>query len=101
MFGVVGKDMLAMTIVKRCICYTLFSTLLMAQIATVQTRASASENLCLSEDAPGCTFGLPTFQYQLLLSEMMAHPTPNVRPLQVDESELGRSDLMRIVGGTA
>src|SRR5260221_944821 len=63
------------------------------------TPARADDNLCLRREASGCTNGLPTFQYQLLLGEMAAHPTPNVRPISVDDTEIGRVNYFRVVGG--
>jgi lipoprotein-anchoring transpeptidase ErfK/SrfK len=40
---------------------------------------------CLSAvNAPGCTHGLPTEQYEALLPAMLANPEPGVRPLAVD-----------------
>src|SRR5258708_3909809 len=56
---------------------------------------------CLSSDAQGCMFGLPTFQYQTLVSQMIANPSPNVRPLDVDASELGVGTTYRVIGGAA
>jgi hypothetical protein len=45
-------------------------------------------------------FGLPTYQYQLLLGEMAAHPEPDVRQLPVDLNELGENSASRIIGGS-
>jgi hypothetical protein len=59
-----------------------------------------SKNACLSAEATGCTNGLPTFQYQLLLGQMAAHPAPDARPLAVDVSEIGLMKSYRVVGGT-
>jgi hypothetical protein len=66
---------------------------------SVQANENKAENRCLAPDAPGCTSGLPTFQYQLLLGEMAAHPVPDVRPLEVDLAEIGLSNYNRVVGG--
>jgi hypothetical protein len=38
--------------------------------------------MCLSDPfGPGCTAGLPSVEYQMLLDEMLLHPEPDVRPL--------------------
>src|SRR5947207_3141541 len=65
----------------------------------IVARADSTENACLSAQATGCTNGLPTFQYQLLLGEMAAHPAPDVRPLAPDISEIGVSPYYRVFGG--
>src|SRR5689334_20844727 len=62
--------------------------------------AVRAENNCLAPDTPGCMFGLPTYQYQLLLGEMAAHPEPDVRQLPVDLNELGENSASRIIGGS-
>src|SRR5579859_3780580 len=54
---------------------------------------------CPAIDSPGCSYGLPTFQYQMLLPEMLAHPAPNVRTLQVDPNEINQYSFYRLVGG--
>ncbi|WP_119068456.1 L,D-transpeptidase [Aggregatilinea lenta] len=57
---------------------------------------------CLqSPFGPGCTAGLPSVEYQMLLDEMLLHPAPNVRQVPVDEDELLRFAFRKIVGGTA
>ncbi len=63
--------------------------------------AAATDNLnCVTtRPKPGCSYGLPTFQYQLLLGQMTAHPSPNVHPLDVDMAELGHTGNPRIIGG--
>jgi L,D-transpeptidase catalytic domain len=66
----------------------------------VRADTNDNKNPCLSAEATGCTHGLPTFQYQLLLGEMAAHPVPDVRPLAVDISEIGLSPYYRVFGGT-
>ncbi len=72
----------------------------MIQLTMPRTSAHVSDNLCLAKPLTGCTFGLLTFQYQLLLAEVIAHPAPDVRPLEVDECELGRSAFYRVVSGS-
>jgi hypothetical protein len=57
---------------------------------------------CLqSPFGPGCTAGLPSVEYQMLLDEMLLHPSPNVRQVPVDEDELLRFAFRKIVGGAA
>ncbi len=81
--------------------WAVFALVLLAQFTLFQSPSRAESNSCLMVGASGCTFGLPTFQYQLLLGEMLAHPVPNVRHLEVDENELGHVNAYRVVGGTA
>lgn len=60
------------------------------------------ETACLSApNGPGCTAGLPTVEYQLLLDEMLLHPEPNVRPLAPNMDEIARFAFRKIVGGSA
>ncbi len=56
------------------------------------TRPSA----CLAANAPGCTHGLPTWQYQMLLPEMLAHPTPNAREIEVNQRDVRRYSFYRV-----
>ena len=57
---------------------------------------------CLSDPfGPGCTAGLPSVAYQMLLDEMLLHPEPDVRPLAPNSQEIARFAFRRIVGGTA
>ncbi len=51
---------------------------------------------CLTPGTPGCTHGLPDFQYQLLLTEMLAHPTPNARTLSVDMDDIRKFSLYKV-----
>ena len=93
-----------MKIVKptgRRVLYAAVVILLLMPIIAVRSviRAGDDKNSCLAADAPGCMYGLPTFQYQLLLGEMLAHPVPNVRPLAYDLDDLGGSAAFRIIGG--
>lgn len=66
---------------------------------TVRVSARADADPCAAADATGCSFGLPTFQYQLLLADMLAHPTPNARPLQIDTNELNKFAFYKLIGG--
>jgi len=64
--------------------------------------AGPDRTACLQNpETPGCTAGLPTVEYQLLLDEMLLHPEPNVRPLAINEDELARFAFRKIVGGEA
>ncbi len=57
---------------------------------------------CLSSpNGPGCTSGLPSVEYQMLLDEMLLHPQPNVRPLAPNIDEIARFAFRKIVGGSA
>ena len=67
-------------------------------IASLSVQAQSSDP-CPAADSAGCSFGLPTFSYQTLLAQMLAHPTPNVRTLQVDENEITQYSFDRLVGG--
>ncbi len=69
--------------------------------AGVGFQPAHAEGDCLTPDTPGCIYGLPIYQYQLLLGEMAAHPEPDVRPIPVDYTELGQSGASRVIGGSA
>jgi hypothetical protein len=90
--------------VKRVIQVALI-VLFMATLLVVpqQTHADSDTNPCLKPKAKDCTYGLPTFQYEALLGQMLANPTPNVRQLAIDETELGKlgQAKYRYVGGIA
>jgi hypothetical protein len=77
----------------------LFIVFLVAQFGLRQFVVRAASN-CLTPDAPGCMYGLPTYQYQLLLGNMAAHPEPDVRQLPIDMNELGENSVSRIIGGS-
>jgi hypothetical protein len=56
---------------------------------------------CLSApNGPGCTAGLPSVEYDMLLDEILLHPQPNVRPLAPNIDEIARFAFRKIVGGT-
>jgi hypothetical protein len=65
---------------------------------SIAVRAESSDP-CPTADAAGCSNGLPTFTYQALLTQMLAHPGPNVRTLQVDQNELTQYSFDRLIGG--
>jgi len=57
---------------------------------------------CLQDPfGPGCTAGLPSTEYQLLLDEMLLHPEPDVRQLPVNMDEIARFAFRKIIGGAA
>jgi hypothetical protein len=59
-------------------------------------------SICLSNPfGPGCTAGLPSVEYQMLLDEMLLHPEPDVRPLAPNMEEIAKFAFRRIVGGEA
>src|SRR5258707_1821384 len=90
-----------MLIVKRATLGILLITLLTLTSGFLVPHAAAQGNACLAADVPGCSYGLPTFQYEMLLGPMAANPVPNVQPVEVDENELGINNTYRVVGGTA
>ncbi len=56
---------------------------------------------CASDPfGPGCTSGLPSVEYQLLLDEMLLHPHPDARPVPPNMDEIAQFAFMRIVGGS-
>jgi hypothetical protein len=64
--------------------------------------AGPDRTACLSEPfGPGCTAGLPSVEYQMLLDEMLLHPHPDVRPLAPNMEEIARFAIRKIVGGAA
>lgn len=70
--------------------------LLLSLFAQMSIPSPAAALDCLTPGTAGCMFGLPAFQYQLLLTEMVAHPTPDVRPLSVDRDEIKKFSLYRV-----
>jgi len=71
----------------------------LVMILAAADRVRAAGDTCTALDSPGCNFGLPTFQYQLLMNDLLAHPTPNVRPLEIDQDELNKFAFYKLVGG--
>lgn len=51
---------------------------------------------CLVPGAAGCTHGLPSIHYELLLAQMLAHPAPNVREIEVASREVRRFSFYRV-----
>lgn len=81
---------------------TLLVVALVAPAAPVSADDSGSSTVCLNDpNGPGCTAGLPTVEYQMLLDEMLLHPEPNVRPVPPNMDEIAKFAFRKIVGGTA
>jgi len=60
-------------------------SLIFILINAAALKSAAYASNCLSAvNAPGCSHGLPTGQYQALLAVMAANPAPNGHPLPVD-----------------
>src|SRR5512133_1777941 len=58
--------------------------------------ARADGDPCSNVDAPGCTNGLPAAEYQRLLAEMQAYPTPAVTPIPIDKKEVGAYSFYKV-----
>ncbi len=88
---------------RRLIVATLSLLSVLALASAGSVHASGPEHAaCLSDPyGPGCTAGLPTVEYQMLLDEMLLHPQPDVRPLAPNMQEIARFAFRRIVGGAA
>ncbi|MBI5959156.1 MAG: L,D-transpeptidase [Chloroflexi bacterium] len=70
--------------------------------ARIAQAAGPDRAACLSNPfGAGCTAGLPTVEYQMLLDEMLLHPQPDVRPLPPNIEEIARFAFRKIVGGSA
>jgi len=90
---------------RRCL-IPLFSVLILALVwsgwSPHAQAAGPDRAACLSDPfGPGCTAGLPSVEYQLLLDEMLLHPHPDVRPLAVNVQEIAKFAFMKIIGGAA
>jgi hypothetical protein len=65
--------------------------------APVVSRADGpAPNPCPAPDTPGCIHGLPAFQYEMLLAQMVAHPAPSVRQIAIDHQEIRRFHFYRV-----
>jgi hypothetical protein len=72
---------------------SLIIMLLMAVIpsALAQDHLANLDQQCLgTPNSNGCQAGLPTAYYQMLLDEMLLHPTPNVQPLPANQEQITR-----------
>jgi hypothetical protein len=90
------------TSLTRWMLITLFMSLQLAALPGWVRPAQAEDNSnpCLTPNTPGCSFGLPTYQYEMLLGQITAHPTPNVRPLSVDITEIKKYSYYKVTGGS-
>lgn len=88
---------------RRLLVAVLFALVLALALPAGVSRATGPDRAaCLAAPfGPGCTAGLPTVEYQLLLDEMLLHPHPNVRPIPPNIEEIARFAFRKIVGGTA
>lgn len=87
---------------RRSLIFSLVIIWTLASLAGVAAADPNSSTACLSDPfGAGCTAGLPSVQYQLLLDEMLLHPEPNVRPLAPNIEEIARFAFRKIVGGAA
>jgi len=79
--------------------YLVFLVLLCAVLSdalgTAAVASDGRDRLCVSQDE-ACIHGLPAARYQLLLSQMLAHPKPNGRPVPVDAQALYQHSLYQI-----
>jgi len=64
------------------------------------TPANAQGSNCLAAEAPGCTNGLPTAQYNQLLADMQANPAPDVTEAPVDTKEVYAYSFWKVLPGT-
>ncbi|MCE7946814.1 MAG: murein L,D-transpeptidase [Chloroflexi bacterium CFX4] len=83
---------------RRLLMFVLMGALLFGAFRTPVAASDGREaaNPCLGENILGCTHGLPSAQYQLLLAQMLAHPTPNGRLVEVDQYAIYRHSLYQI-----
>ncbi|MBN2303362.1 MAG: L,D-transpeptidase [Anaerolineae bacterium] len=89
-------------LLRRClIILTLLSLSLSAGLVMAAgPGAGPNPNPCIQNpNGPGCTAGLPSVEYQLLLDEMLLHPHPAVRPLPPNIEEIAKFAFMKIIGG--
>jgi hypothetical protein len=87
---------------RRCLILTLIVVSLLVGPAATAGAVGPDNSLCLSDPfGAGCTSGLPSVKYQMLLDEMLLHPEPNVRPLAPNMEEIARFAFRKIVGGSA
>jgi hypothetical protein len=76
---------------------------LVVGVASAQESTRGLTAACAADpNGGGCRAGLPAAHYQMLLDEMLLHPSPNVHPLPVNEGELSRFAFRRLTnpGGT-
>ncbi len=78
----------------------LATTLLLILAGMIPLQTARADDCLSSENAPGCMFGLPAGDYQRLLGEMQANPTPDVADVPVDRKEVGSYTFWRVLPGT-
>jgi hypothetical protein len=84
---------------KRLIHWSILVALLVTwtSLSPVVSRADGTKvSPCLTPGTPGCTNGLPSIQYALLLTQMIAHPVPNVREIEINSREVRRYSFYRV-----
>jgi hypothetical protein len=87
---------------RRFITFPLVLTLLLALLPLGAEASGPDHTACLSNPfGNGCTSGLPTVEYQLLLDEMLLHPQPDVRPVPPNMEEIARFGFRKLIGGSA
>src|SRR5215472_16752437 len=94
-----GEAMFRESMFRIKVIRALIAIAVLVPMLALRVPARADTDPCPATDTPGCSYELPTFQYQLLLSDMLAHPSPNVRPLQVDTNELNKFAFYKLIGG--
>jgi hypothetical protein len=90
-----GAGEIRIEVLVRCVLWFVFLSL----FAALPIPSYAQAPLCSTPNTPDCTHGLPTYQYELLLGEMLARPAPDVRPLQVDTVTLNEYVHYRVQEG--
>ncbi len=77
------------------------TALLAGPLSSVAWADPTGSTACLREDAPGCTHGLPTDQYNALLALMQANPSPDVTVAPYDKNEIwSYSGFWRLADGS-
>ena len=71
-------------------------TLLLITILLFTVPVQADPNCLENPTATGCRAGLPETEYEALLAEMEAQPTPNVTPLEPNLKEINRYAYWRL-----
>ncbi len=74
--------------------------LMLTMIPPAAAAVRADGEQCLDENAPGCTYGLPTPAYQQLLAQMQANPAPDVSEVPVDTKEVGAYSFWKVLPNT-
>ena len=85
---------------KRLLSITPIILLSLAFIAPI-TPAQADGNPCPTETSAGCTNGLPSGQYQQLLADMQAHPSPEVAQIAPDMPDVHGFSFLKVMPATS